>query len=171
MSKKSWLKILIVWVLYVLLHFTYKYFPNPVFVLFGCPEETIFQHMKMGFFSYSLVSIIEYFILKTKLSVKNFVITRMFSALLISFFCFIIWYIWPLFFGPIPTEVGEIIYSNIIIILSLITVVSFEVDIEKSTFSKITTIGIAAAWIIALCFYVILSSGEAPVLVFELHAH
>ena len=67
MSKKSWLKILIVWVLYVLLHFTYKYFPNPVFVLFGCPEETIFQHMKMGFFSYSLVSIIEYFVLKTKI--------------------------------------------------------------------------------------------------------
>ena len=62
--KRLLLKIIPAWLLYVLLHFMNKIFSGFIITLIGCPEESIFQHMKMAFVSYLIVSIVEYFIIR-----------------------------------------------------------------------------------------------------------
>ena len=111
MKKNQWIKVLSVWALYVFLHFTYKVAPCAMTQLFGCPVETIFHHMKMAFLSFTLVTIIEYFIIKPK-NLNSFLSSRMISAILFSYFSFMIWFIVPALFGPIEVAWGEILYST-----------------------------------------------------------
>ena len=170
MKKNQWIKVLVIWVLYVGLHFTYKFIPCGLTQLFGCPVETIFHHMKMAFLSYSLVSIVEYLMNKPK-AIHTFISSRMLSAILISYFSFIIWFFVPAIFGPIEVAWGEILYSNIILAGSLMATIYLEGFIEKIVFTKKITWVISVLFVIILTVFVVSTFSASHMDVFTPHGH
>lgn len=170
LKKNQWIKVFVIWVLYVGLHFTYKFIPCGLTQLFGCPVETIFHHMKMAFLSYSLVSIVEYVISKPK-TIHSFISSRMLSAILISYFSFIIWFIVPAIFGPIEVAWGEILYSNVILAGSLMATIYLESFIEKVAFTKKITWVMCVLFLIILTVFVVSTFSASHMDVFAPHAH
>ncbi len=154
MKKNNWIKVLIIWALYVGLHFTHKYIPCGLTQLFGCPEETIFHHMKMAYLAYSLVSIIEFFILKPHYR-ESFISSRILSVILISYFSFMLWFFVPVVIGPIHTEWFEIVYSNLILAFSLSAVVYIETFTEKISFNKTIMRVLTLLYLIILTVFVV----------------
>ena len=170
MKKHDWIKVFSIWAFYVVLHFTYKVAPCDLTKLFGCPVETIFHHMKMAFLSYSVVSIVEFFIIKPK-EYTTFISSRMISAILFSYFSFVIWFIVPVVFGPIEVAWGEILYSNIILALILIATIYIEAFVKKVKFDKRVTAIIMVLYVIILLVFVISTFQTPHMDVFEPHAH
>ena len=170
MKKNQWIKVLSVWALYVFLHFTYKIAPCDLTQLFSCPVETIFHHMKMAYLSFTLVSIVEYLIVKPK-DLSTFLSSRMISAILFSYFSFVIWFIVPVLFGPIEVAWGEIIYSNVILALCLSATIYIESFVEKITFDRKITGVITALYVIILTVFVVSTFHTPHMDVFEPHAH
>jgi len=138
--------------------------------LFGCPVETIFHHMKMAYLSFTLVSIVEYFITKPR-DLNSFISSRMLSAILFSYFSFVIWFIVPALFGPIEVAWGEIFYSNAILALSLTATVYIESFTDKIRFDKRITWVISALYVIILTVFVVSTFQTPHMDVFEPHAH
>jgi hypothetical protein len=170
MKRNQWLKFFIIWILYVLLHFTYKIIPCNLTFLFGCPEETIFHHMKMAFLSFSLISIGEYILLRPR-EISGFIPARMISAILFSYFTFIIWLIYPVIFGPISSVAGEIIYSNIILAACLLVTIYLETYLETLSFNKAIFSLISFFYLIILAVFVISTFHTPHIDVFSPHTH
>lgn len=65
--------VLVIFLLTVLFHFMYNWFPNVVFSFFFPVNESIWEHMKLLYTGIIVWSIIEYFILKkNRISIKNY---------------------------------------------------------------------------------------------------
>ncbi|MFA6617653.1 MAG: hypothetical protein WCT23_01100 [Candidatus Neomarinimicrobiota bacterium] len=170
MKQKQWIKVLTVWVLYVSLHFTYEYIPCGLTQLLACPQETLFHHMKMAFFVYSLVSFVEYFILKP-FSKESFISSRMISAILISYLSFVIWIFVPLVFGPIHQVWLEILYSNLVLGSSLAATIYLETSIEKISFNKKLTSVIIAIYSIVLIVFILAAFTTPDIEIFAPYGH
>lgn len=67
-SKFNWVKLLAVWGTFLLLHFSYETFPNILFQIIGEVGETNYFHMKMLFFAYVLVTLVEFILQRNKIS-------------------------------------------------------------------------------------------------------
>lgn len=170
--KKSLIATVSIWILYVLLHFCYKWFPNPLFLLLGCPEESLFHHMKMAFFAYTFVSVGEFLFIRKQLSSRvSFAASRMLSVVLFSFLVYVIWYPVPLFFGVFESVWGEVLYSNIVLVISLILTKSIEVQVETIRFRRSALISITFIYGVILIQYAALPFMDAPVEMFEVHSH
>ena len=68
----------------ILIHFTYTIFPNDFFLLFAPVNESIWEHLKMMFSSVLLWCFIEYFILKIyNINCNNLMFNAWFCAFII----------------------------------------------------------------------------------------
>ena len=169
------LKILSVWLLFVAFHFGYKFFPGSVFLLLGCPVETIFQHMKMVFFAYLLISVAEYILRRASISNRaGFVYSRLLMSTILAYLVYIIWFTIPVLFGLFDTAMGEIIYSNIVLGLCITIAVLLEVQLEDINFKPLIRGIIIFLFAVSLFHYTILAFKEPPVCNFEVpedHSH
>lgn len=168
-------KVLAAQLLYVLLHMLYKWMPGDVTWFFGCPEESIFMHMKMGFFTYILVSLGQLFWLRLNKGVcplgTSFISSRIISTVLLSYLVGALWFLAPLLLGEIQTEWVEIVYSNIILLFSLVVVVSLELDLETARYSN-TTFGLLVMLFFMLAILYILATFNPPdIEIFSAHHH
>ena len=119
------------------MHYAYKFFPNVVFQLFTPINESVFQHMKNGFYSYLILSVIEFFIFKKKITdASKFLFSRVFSMILYPFLIFLLFlftrvvYPWQMHF------VIEIISAQIVVYISVLILGFIELDIVKLEFGK-----------------------------------
>lgn len=95
----------------------------------------------------------------------------MISAILFSYFSFVIWFIVPALFGPIEVAWGEILYSNVILALSLGATVYIESFVEKVKFDKRITWVISALYVIILTVFIVSTFNTPHMDVFEPHTH
>ena len=170
MKRDQWIKLILTWALYVGLHFIYKIIPCNLTFLLGCPEETIFHHMKMAFLSYSLVGVGEYIVIRPE-KIKAFLNSRMIAAILFSYFTFIIWYFYPAVFGPIEHVAGEIIYSNFILGISLFATIILETHFMKISYTKTAATIIPVFYLIILTVFIISTFNTPHIDVFSPHVH
>jgi VIT1/CCC1 family predicted Fe2+/Mn2+ transporter len=126
--------------------------------------------MKMAFLSYTIISIIEFIVIKPK-DINTYLSSRMLSAILFSYFSFVIWFIVPVLFGPIEVAWGEILYSNIILALSLAATIYIETFIARIKFDRKITWVITAIYIIIMVVFVVSAFHTPQMDVFEPHAH
>lgn len=87
------------------LHFLYKVFPNFLMSLFTPINESIFEHMKMIFTSYFLVSLLYSFFQKEKRK------TYLFPFLVTSLFCI---FLYLGLFLPIYSLIGENMFFTLL---------------------------------------------------------
>lgn len=83
-------------IFFSILHFGYD-LTNWSFLKPFCGiDESIFQHLKMAFWAYLLASLVEYPVFKRKeRGYKSFWITRFFSATIVPWTIFLVWYLVP----------------------------------------------------------------------------
>jgi hypothetical protein len=162
------LKILAIWLLFVAFHFGYRFFPGSVFMLLGCPVETVFQHMKMVFFAYILISLAEYMLRRGSIgNMAGFIYARMLMSTLLAYLVYLIWFSVPILFGLFETLAGEIIYSNIVLGLCITIAVILEGYLEDLSFKPVIKGIILFLFAISLSHYTLLAFKEPPVGNFE----
>ncbi len=144
-------KIVLYQFVFLILHYLYDWMPNAITRFFSGTNESVFQHMKIGFYSYFVVALIEFLIRKKAISnMRNFWIFRSFTASLYPFFLFLFFFVGPLVFVKFHTDLGEIIFANLGLICSSLVAISIERQVEKNSPSKafsVLTLVLAVLWI------------------------
>jgi len=118
MRKLHYLKLLGFWAGFLILHYAYAFFPILPLKLVSGINESFFQHIKIVFFAYLIVNLVE-FLTRSKVfeNRESFILTRLFSTTLLPWFVFIIWFIAPAYYGLIGDVAIEILYANIALLL------------------------------------------------------
>jgi len=126
--KFPWWKFLAVWIGFLLLHFSYKTFPGPVFRILAEDHEATFFHMKMLFISYVLVSLIELLVRRGSVPrVDSFLCSRALIAVAYPWLTITLWFTAEaLGFKIVPIIPWEIIYANIATLLGIYLALRWE---------------------------------------------
>ncbi|UCG92612.1 MAG: hypothetical protein JSV97_02575 [candidate division WOR-3 bacterium] len=107
-----YLKSLLYLIIFSILHFGYDVTHWAFLAPFCGINESVFQHLKMAFWAYLLASLIEYIVVRRKLSKgKVFWFPRLLSAALIPWFVMLIWYLVPALYGKVEILTLEIVWS------------------------------------------------------------
>jgi hypothetical protein len=133
--KLLWWKLSAVWIGFLLLHFSYKTFPGPFFRLFGEANETTFFHMKMLFFAYLIISLVELAVRWKKLaSPQTFFYSRSLIAVAYPWLTITIWFTAEAVGLKLPVIPWELIYANIFTLLGIYLALRMEEVFEGVTF-------------------------------------
>jgi hypothetical protein len=136
-SKYIYIRSLLYLAIFIGMHYAFKFFPNVISQIFSGINESVFQHMKVGFYSYLILSIIEFAVFKKKITEKTkFLFSRVFSMILYPFLIFLFFlftrvvYPWQMHF------VVEIVSAQITVYISVLVLGFIEQDIKKLEFGK-----------------------------------
>lgn len=118
-TKFRWWKFIAIWVCFLLLHFSYGWFPNIFFQVIAEANETVFLHMKMLFVAYVLVSLVELFIRRRAIaSTSSFLASRALVAVAYPWLAITFWFLaWAV--GMMFGRVGELLYANVTTLLGV----------------------------------------------------
>jgi hypothetical protein len=113
-ARLPWVKFLGTWGVFLLLHFSFKTFPNVVFRVIGEEGETTFFHMKMLFFAYLFTSIVEFLVRRRNLaSAGQFVSARLLVAVVYPWLAITLWFTAEALGFHLPVIPWEIVYANV----------------------------------------------------------
>lgn len=136
-SKYIYVRSLLFLAIFIGLHYAYKFFPSVITQIFSGIYESVFQHMKIGFYTYIILTVIEFFIFKKKIVNKpKFLFSRVFSMVVYPYLIFLFFlftrvvYPWQMHF------VVEIISAQIVVYISVLFLGFLEVEIAKLEFGK-----------------------------------
>ncbi len=136
-NKYIYIRSLLLLAIFIGMHYLYKFFPNVIIHIFSGINESVFQHMKVGFYSYLILSVIEFLVFKKKITNKvKFLFSRVFSMVLYPYLIFLFFlfsrvvYPWQMLF------VIEIISAQITVYISVLFLSFIEVEIMKFEFGK-----------------------------------
>ena len=113
MKKIKIIGVIVTFLLTVLYHFLYKWFPNPIFEIFFPVNESIWEHMKLLYSGILTFNIIEYIIYRKKNINTNNFFTVTFLMMITSIILYLIIYL-PLY---------DMFEENMIISISLLVIV------------------------------------------------
>lgn len=122
---------------YAILHFLYTDLSaNPFFRAIAGTDESVFQHMKIGFFAYLITIGFDFLIIRKKIESKeSFLFSRLLSNLLVPWLIFIIWYIVPAIVGKELTLAAELTWAMVVVIFIGIIVSFLDENTEKIAYN------------------------------------
>ena len=151
-------KVLIFQVMFLILHYMYDFFPSPFTSVISGTSEAVFQHIKIGFFAYIILSAGEYLIYRKKVkSISQLVYARIFSTTLLPWVIFILFFMAPAYYGHIGSIPIEIIYANIVLLSATTIMVIMEAQIEVTPLSKEFKVAILILFLILMSLFIIFS--------------
>lgn len=110
----AWWKLAATWLLFLALHFSYETFPSLLFKLIGEEGETTFFHMKMLFFAYIFVTLVELAVRRRALSsVSGFVYSRALIAVAYPWLTITMWFMAEALGFRMPNLAVELVYANV----------------------------------------------------------
>ncbi len=131
------MKIFLYLLIFTFLHFSYDLTHIEKLKVFGGVNESVFQHLKMAFWSYLFASLIEYLYKKKEgFSFRDFIIPRLFSATLVPWFIFLSWYLIPAIYGKIPILFLDILWDVIVSVFSGFSAVVLEKSLDGKKLSR-----------------------------------
>lgn len=131
-----YLKALIYLIIFALLHFGYESTGLQFLKTICGINESVFQHLKMGFFAYFFASLIEYGIIRRRFSGNNFWCSRALATIFIPWIIFLIWYLAPAIWGKFSTITAELSWALIVTYISGIFGGILENGVEKAKVSS-----------------------------------
>lgn len=157
MGMNRWVKLAAFWVVFLLLNFGYRFLPFFPFSLFMGVSEAIFEHAKIAFYSYLLVSAIEYAIYAKKIANRQgFIFSRLLVNIITPWLMMAIWYIAPAIYGkPMPSVPLEIIYANAAVFLLALCLVILERGLEEARYAKAQKVVILALMVVLILEFAI----------------
>ncbi|MBC7349109.1 MAG: hypothetical protein H5U05_03960 [Candidatus Aminicenantes bacterium] len=109
------LKAFIYLIFFSVLHFGYDLTHLSFLKPFCGIDESIFQHLKMAFWAYLLASMVEYPVFKRKKKkYESFWIPRFFSATIVPWTIFLVWYLAPATGGKLSPSYLELIWALVV---------------------------------------------------------
>jgi hypothetical protein len=153
-----YLKSLIFLFVFSILHFGYEWLGWKILIPFCGIDESVFQHLKMGFWAYIFVSFIEYLILRNRVKkASNFWFSRFFSAIILPWIIILVWYLVPAIYSKRLSVPLEIIWAIFSAYLSSVFSEYFAREIEKINFRLSTKIAILFLLIISAFLFILFS--------------
>ncbi|MBN2535205.1 MAG: hypothetical protein JXB88_20155 [Spirochaetales bacterium] len=130
-----------------LLHFTYQWSGySPVVGMFCAVNESVWEHLKLGFWSLILYSFIDYWLLKNK--TQNYFFAKAAGVLSMQFFIVAFFYLYTAFVS------GSILFVDISLYISgalLCQLLSYIIITAKKYNNVLNITGIAMAVLFAFC--------------------
>ncbi len=109
------LKAFIYLIFFSILHFGYDLTHLSFLKPFCGIDESVFQHLKMAFWAYLLASLVEYPVYKRKnKKYDSFWIPRFFSATVVPWTIFLVWYLAPATGGKFRLSYMELIWALVV---------------------------------------------------------
>ena len=145
--KFSWWKLIVGFILYLFFHQIYRIFPgNSVAALLGEGISAIYPHMKMLFYSYLFVSLIDFFLRRKMIDIKAFLYARM---LILSAAP---WMMIAIYFSPEAMGIQlpgrtELIWGIIMTLVGIYFCIRLEEPFESMTLGKAARAMIVLAFI------------------------
>jgi len=146
--KRTSLKIIVYCLVFSVLHFLYMFFPYDLVALISCNGESVFQHLKLAFYSYIITSVIEY---KLYGGDKNFWIMRLLSSNLMGLIQMMFWYIPFVFIGQMEDMSIKLPYAYFIQVMCVIWLCAFEES--KIGFTKVSKASIIFLSLVLVYLY------------------
>lgn len=132
-----WVKVLLLQVAFLLLHFLYEWAPGPVTAIFSATNESVYQHMKVAFFAYLLVSLLEYLLVRQRLAAPaRFLHARALTAVFFPLLVIPWYYTSAAYFVRIESLFLEILFANVATVLNSISGILIEQHLEQVVFSR-----------------------------------
>lgn len=126
-------KVVLFQLIYVVLHFLYDWAPNGLTTIVSGINESVYQHLKVSFFSYIPVILIEYLWLRQSLpSLKRFLTARLFTLVFMPWVMMTFFLFSPLVFGKIESIPGEILFANAALLCTFVCSLVAEHHVEKT---------------------------------------
>lgn len=164
---KKFIKLILFLIIFAILHFSFDIFGGNFLKIFSGTDESVFSHLKMAFWAYFVVFLIDLAYCKNRK--KDF---QIYSALLINilmpWIIVIIWYIIPALYGKIHSEFYEILWAFFVLILTGLISFSIEKDLSKTNFSRLTNLIILFLFIISVFFYTYFTFSKPWVDIFQI---
>ncbi|HOJ87470.1 MAG TPA: DUF6512 family protein [Pseudothermotoga sp.] len=135
------------------LHFGYELTNWTILIPFCGTDESVFEHLKMGFWAYFIVSAIEYFISKRKIQIGNFWFSRILSAVFVPWFIVVIWYIVPAIIGHVESLIVELIWAFVVTFISGIMGCILERSVQQIPLNKGLGTLIIVMFVFSVIFY------------------
>ncbi len=136
-NKYIFVRSLILLGIFIILHYTYDFFPNIVVQIFSGINESVFQHMKIAFYSYIILMIIEFLAFKKKITDNTgFLFSRIFSAIFYPWIVFMVFFFTRVIYPWQMHFVVEIISAQVTVYVSALIIGFIELDIMKIEFGK-----------------------------------
>ena len=144
------------WLVFMILYGAYKFFPVFPLSLICSVIESNFQHFKAGFFSYLIVSLIEYGWCRRKISNRDgFLYSRITATVFLPWIIFLLWYIAPALIGRWPNNVYEIVYANIIVLITGVFAVILEGGLEKIPYERSIKTVLIVLFLVSILLYTV----------------
>ena len=149
-------KSLAFWLVFMILYGAYKFFPVFPLSLICCVTESNFQHYKAGFFSYLIVSLIEYGWCRRKISDRDsFLYSRIAATIFLPWIIFLLWYIAPALIVRWPNNVYEIVYANIIVLIVGVFTVILEAGLERIPYERSIKTVLIVLFLVSILLYIV----------------
>jgi hypothetical protein len=151
----AWWKLISVWALFLALHFSFKTFPIAFFRIIGEEGETTFFHMKMLFFAYLFVTVVEFVVRRKQIpSARSFVYSRALIAVVYPWLTITMWFAAEALGFRIPVMPWEIIYANVLTLVGIYMALRMEELFAETDFRASMKVLIGLAFVTALLAYV-----------------
>jgi len=156
----TWQKVIIKWfafhALFMVAHYAYDWLPNPFTYLIGGVSESVFQHMKIGFFAYGLLNLGEGLFRRKHIPRRDlFWFSRMFSTSLLPLIMLIFFFMAPAYVGHIQNILLEIVYANIILIFTTLVTIIIELQVEQSSLMESFKVVVVLFFVVSLSLYIV----------------
>ncbi|MFX0011268.1 MAG: hypothetical protein ACFE9R_13210, partial [Candidatus Hermodarchaeota archaeon] len=113
------------------------WFPNIAFQIFSGIDESVFQHMKIGFYSYIIYMLIEFLVFRKKINNNTrFFFSRIFSAVFYPWVMFMIFFFTRVIYPGEMYFIFEIISAQICTYISVLILGFIELDLIKLDYSR-----------------------------------
>lgn len=146
----------IIYLIFMIMYGVYRFFPVFPLSLICATDESNFQHYKAVFYAFLIAALIEYAVYHGRAAgASGFWIPRLFTATFTPWIVFLLWYIAPAVHGKWSTQVGEIIYANVIILLVVFCAVTLEKSFLQTPFGPAQKGIIIALFVISIGLYFI----------------
>ena len=149
------LKSLIFLVIFAILHYLYTLSPNPFFQAISGKDESVFQHLKMGFFAYLFLIGIDYLLSRKRIDKSSsFIFSRLLATILIPWLIFIIWYLVPAFVGSELPLAYELVWALSVVFIIGIFASIIDNNTEKIMYSLSAKIIISVLIVISTFIFI-----------------
>ena len=139
-------KVFIIHIIFLVLHYLYDWFPSRVTAIFSGINESVYQHMKIGFFTIILFAFIEYLLRRKSIrDFDRFIFSKLFSTSFFPLVMMVVYLLGPLTIGQSENILFEIIFANIALIFTSLITLIVEMQLQKT---KPTTLFRAATIIL-----------------------
>lgn len=149
------IKLILIHLLFILLHYLYDWFPNRYTAVVSGTNESIYQHMKIGFFAYLFLILGE--VIFTRRSAQlpaGWFFARLFACTFFPLAILLIYLVGPLAWGKVESVAFEVVFANLALLASSFTALVVEGQVEKAKPSPMFRVVVAVLFIISLLEYV-----------------